>query len=285
MATVGMAMDSARARFRSLVSRPEGSLNLAEAALLMAKEEYPRLDVESYLRVLDSFADEIKSRLPTNLDPRAIVAQLDRYLFDVQGFKGNSENYYDPRNSFLNEVMDRKLGIPITLSVVYMEVAWRLGLAVQGLSFPGHFLVRLCDGEGVVIDPFARGAHLDEAAMLTKLAQVFGRVDVEASEIPQFLAVATKRETLVRMLRNLRSIHTAKRDYEKTLGCIDRMLILSPDSATDIRDRGFVLYHLECFSAAKKDFLRYLQLAPDAVDAENVRRLATGLHDVRTRMN
>src|SRR5919198_3871448 len=140
-----MDIAEVRRRFTALIERPHGKFRLAEGALLIAQEEYPSLDVPAYLRRLDAMAEAISSRLGLEIDPQRIVAHVNAYLFDEQGFHGNQENYYDTRNSFLNEVLERKTGIPITLSVVYLEVGRRAGLDIRGVGFPGHFVVRLGD--------------------------------------------------------------------------------------------------------------------------------------------
>ena len=162
-------------RLKQIVSRPEEEMNLAEAALLIAQEEYPHLDIGAYLLLLDDLSEKVRARLSPNASPEKIIATMNYFLFEEKGFAGNEEQYYDPRNSFLNEVLDRKLGIPITLSVVYMEVGRRLGLPLEGVSFPGHFLVKLeLERNVVMLDPFSGGIVLSEQDLTNRLHQFLG---------------------------------------------------------------------------------------------------------------
>src|SRR3990172_8978648 len=165
---------SARQRFATMLSEDEGSINLAEAALLIAQEEYPGLDVEAYLDRLNRMACEVEKRFryDHDEDPLGCVEALNSYLFNDLKFRGNAEEYYDPRNSFLNEVLDRRTGIPITISTVYLEVGWRLGLPLHGIGFPGHFLVKYSRAEGeIILDPFHRGSVLTEEECQGRLDQ------------------------------------------------------------------------------------------------------------------
>ena len=263
-----MATDPYR-EFREAADRPEEQIDLGRAALTIALPEYHNLDCLEYLHRLDDLAVEVMDRSGADADGFHSIAALNFVLFSQHGYRGNREAYYEPENSFLHRVIERKTGIPITLSVLYMEVARRVGLAVQGVGFPGHFMVKTrIDNDEIVIDPF-NGGEIKSQEDLTRMLQEMygGKVGFRA----EFLAPVTKRQILQRILTNLKAIYAKVNDLVKTLGVLDRLLILDPDSAEDTRDRGVIYGRLECFGQAKEDFERYLQLAPDAQDAAAVR--------------
>jgi regulator of sirC expression with transglutaminase-like and TPR domain len=261
-----------RERFVELVSGSEEALDLAEAALLIAQEEQPQLDVSAYLHKLEELAAAVRTRLSESSSPSDIVLNLNIHLFREEGFRGNTSAYYDPANSFLNEVLDRKTGIPITLSVVYIEVARRLGLPLVGVGFPGHFLVKYTGPEGdVVLDPFLGGITLDHQQLTHKLQTMYGEQNPLLGQIPQLLAPASKKDILVRMLRNLKGVYFQKNDFARALSVIERILLIEPDVPAEIRDRGSVHQRLGHLQAALRDFQRYVTLAPHADDAEAVR--------------
>jgi len=262
---------SIRSRFADAVRVPEEELNLAEAALLVAAEEYPQLAPEPYLRRLDELAERVRDRLWNESAPLVVLQELSRVLFEEEGFRGNRMEYYDPRNSFLNDVIDRRLGIPITLSIVYLEVGWRLGLPLHGVNFPGHFLVRYA-GEAMelLVDPFQGGMVRFEDEAQDLLDHVYGgsvRMQLD------FLRVADRHDTLVRLLANLKGTYLNRRDDARALSAIERILIVRPDSADDERDRGIVLTRLGREREAAAALQRYLELVPDAPDRARVRLL------------
>ncbi len=216
-------LPAARERFAQLVSGPEEELDLAEAALLIAQEEHPELDVAAYLRRLDGLAAAVRARLPEAPEPTDIIHSLNIQLFGEEGLAGNESEYYDPRNSFLNEVLDRKRGIPITLSVIYLEVGRRLGLPLAGVGFPGHFLVKYSGADGeLVLDPFAGGVTLSREELAQKLRRMYGDANPFLAQIPQLLAPASKKEILLRMLHNLKGIYLQQNDFTRALAAIDR---------------------------------------------------------------
>ncbi|HKA55286.1 MAG TPA: tetratricopeptide repeat protein [Candidatus Binatia bacterium] len=265
-------LPSARERFTQLVSGSEEGLDLAEAALLIAREEHPDLDVTAYLHRLDELAASVRARLPQAPGSADIIHNLNVQLFREEGLTGNESEYYDPRNSFLNEVLDRKQGIPITLSVIYLEVGRRLGLPLVGVGFPGHFLVKYSGADGeMVLDPFAGGATLTREELEQKLRRMYGEANPFLAQVPQLLVPASKKEILVRMLRNLKGIYLQQNDFTRALAAIDRILLVAPDLALEVRDRGAVHQRLGHLQAALQDFRRYLQMVPDAEDAEAVR--------------
>jgi regulator of sirC expression with transglutaminase-like and TPR domain len=267
-------LPAARERFAQLVSGPEEELDLAEAALLIAQEEHPELDVATYLRRLDGLAAAVRARLPQAPEPTDIIHSLNIQLFREEGLAGNESEYYDPRNSYLNEVLDRKRGIPITLSVIYLEVGRRLGLPLAGVGFPGHFLVKYSGADGeLVLDPFAGGVTLSREELAQKLRRMYGDANPFLAQIPQLLTPASKKEILLRMLRNLKGIYLQQNDFTRALAAIDRILLVAPDLAMEVRDRGAVHQRLGHLQAALQDFRRYLQMAPNVEDAETVRTL------------
>ena len=262
----------------------ENEIDLAETALRIAEKEYPGLDVQHYLGRLDELAARALSHLPVPAGPAETVAALNREFFEIQGFRGNSEDYYDPRNSYLNEVLDRRLGIPITLSIVYMAIGRRLGLALEGVAFPGHFLVKLTtDDSMLVLDPFVRGLALSEAELSLRLQEVLG------TDAPVFttdlLATAGKKEILTRMLRNVKSIYLHKQEFDRALYAANCLLLLIPNSSDELRDRGLIYERLECFRAALEDYQRYLELAPQAADSREIRARLPTLLSATARLN
>ena len=262
----------ARERFAELVSGSEADLDLAEAALLIAQEEQPELDVAAYLGRLDALADSVRSRLPEAASFADIIQALNTVLFEEEGLSGNQTDYHDPRNSFLNEVLDRKLGIPITLSLVYIEVGNRLGVPLVGVGFPGHFVVKYAGPDGeTVLDPFQAGSRVSQAQMEDKLRAMYGPNNPFAGQLPKLLAAVGKKDMLLRMLRNLKQIYTQKEDFERALSVAERILLVAPDHPVEIRDRGALHHRMGHQQLAVRDFQRYLQLAPKADDARTVR--------------
>ncbi len=260
-----------RSRFAELVDAPDDGLDLARAALLIAAEEYPQLSEGPYVRRLDLLAERVLDRLAGETAPVLVLQALREVLGTEEGFAGNTEAYHDPRNSFLNDVLDRKLGIPITLSVVYLEVGWRLGLPLAGVSFPGHFLVRF-DGAALnlLLDPFQGGRirFEDEAQQL--LDRVYGGM---VRVRPEFLQPASRRDILYRMLDNLKGIYMNARDDARALAAVERMLVVRPSSTADVRDRGVLLARSGRVDEAVTELERYLDRAPKASDAQRIRSL------------
>ena len=273
--------------FTQCVSMPERALDLARAALLIACEEYPQLDVDAYLARLDIIATAVRARLPAYAGVEDILLVLNQYLFEEQGFTGNVEDYYDPRNSFLNEVLDRKLGIPISLSVLYIEVGRRLGIPLEGVAFPGHFLVKLHLNKGdVVLDPFFGGVSLSEADLTNRIAGILGAPgSLRPDLLRQMLETTGKKEILARILRNLKTIYLHKQDLPRALSVSNQILTTLPHSAPDIRDRGIILEYLECARAAAADYRHYLTLAPNAEDHEEIRSRMLALQQVAPWLN
>lgn len=286
--------------FRRAVDRPEATIDLARAALAIALSDYPDLDIAACVAHLDQVSIKVARRLgndagvyPVARTVRAVakvsapkvpgavgesssrdgvyrsIAALNHVLFEQEGYHGDRDNYFDPKNSFLNQVIALKRGIPITLSVLYMEVGQRIGLRLQGIGFPGHFLVKYADGQGeIIIDPFNRG-EIRSLTSLKKLLQELygGRIAFH----PSLLDAVSKKQILRRMLNNLKATYLRDHDLVKGLAVVQRLLILEPNSAADLRDRGALYLKLECFNQALEDFERYLRLAPEAEDSPEVK--------------
>jgi regulator of sirC expression with transglutaminase-like and TPR domain len=273
-------------RWKEVVAGPEEEIDLAEAALLIAAHEYPGLDVFAYLRRLQDLGTELKRRLRRDIGPTDAVIALNRYLFDELGFGGNTQDYYDPRNSFLSDVLDRRLGIPITLSIVYVEIGRRLGLALHGVSFPGHFLVKCAARDGVIVlDPYERGASLSIEDLQRRLRVLRGGSAPPPDVARHMLAAAGKKDILARMLRNLKSIYLERRDPARALAAADRIIALEPRAADEYRDRATLYLELECHRAALSDLRNYLMLKPDAGDAASVHRRVVELQQIAARLN
>jgi len=262
---------SARYEFAEEVGRSEEAMNLARAALLVAKEEYPQLAVEPYLIRLDGFAEEARDRLDGETAPPVVLSEVIQNLFERHNLRGNRERYYDPRNSFLNDVLDRGLGIPLTLGIALLEVGWRLDLDLEGVSFPFHFLVRLRgQAADLLIDTFHGGKirFADEAQEL--LDQHYGG-EVKLQEA--HLNRASKRDIIVRLLLNLKAIYQKSEEHEKALAAVERILVVHPTSSGEIRDRGYLLARLGRTQEAAAQLETYLTFAPQAQDADRVESL------------
>ncbi len=260
--------DTPRDRFVAVANANESEIALDEAALWIAAEEYSGLDVAAYLARLDRLAEAAAARLEGARSDLERVGRLNRFLFLDEGFSGNHSDYYDPRNSYLNVVLDRRTGIPITLAVVYIAVGRRLGLKVDGIGFPGHFLIK-CGGESeIIIDAFT-GSMLSLEDCQERLESAAGQPVELRPEL--HLRTAGAREILTRMLGNLKQIFLQRQDWNRALDCCERTLILVPDAPHELRDRGLVLERIDCFHAAAADFDRFLELAPDDPSAPGVR--------------
>lgn len=258
-------------RFERMAQGPDDSIDLVRGALLIAAEEYPSLDIEQCVAALDELGAALARRLRADIGPADAIRSLNRYMFQELGFHGATEDYYDPRNSFLNDVLSRRSGIPITLAIVYISLGRSIGLRMDGVSFPGHFLVRCPVHNGtVVLDPYHRGISLSVAELQKRLAPMQGP-SVTKTDVAALLAPASSRDILSRLLRNLRAIYAHYKQWPQALAATSRILALSPANAREWRERANLHLNLECFRAALSDFQRYLALAPEAEDADSVR--------------
>ena len=257
-------------QFDQLGGMPEDEIDLAWAALLIAASEYPELDVIAQMEVLDSLAAGAAKGMGDDGDPLSSVNNLSAYLFDEVGFHGNDSDYYDPRNSYLNEVLSRRMGIPITLSVVCIEVGKRLGIPLEGVGMPGHFLLRHRDEPGIYIDPFHRGILLSEE----ECAQLLREATRTAVPWDQsYLTTVSNRELIARILRNLKGIYLNQHDHQRALGIAGLAVSLQPNIIGERRDRGLIHYQLGNHQAALEDLRIYLAASPPGADTSDVQRL------------
>jgi regulator of sirC expression with transglutaminase-like and TPR domain len=260
-------MDPALSAFGELVRRPEPEIELARGALAVAAVQYPGLNAEPEIKRLDELA--ARSGAAGVDDPLRALHRVREFLFEEEGFRGNADDYYDPRNSCLNDVLDRRLGIPITLSVVTMEVGRRLGLVVEGIGLPGHFIVSVRVGEeAVLLDPFDAGSVVTHERAADLVARALGRRVTLASE---HFAPVGPRQILLRMCANLRSIYWRREDWLRALAVVERMLLLEPQAAALVRDRGTTLVKLGQLHRGAADWERYLGRCPTAGDAAAVK--------------
>jgi regulator of sirC expression with transglutaminase-like and TPR domain len=284
-------MGAALEPFARAIAGEDARIDLARACLLIAQDAYPELDVERYMGEIERMATRLRARLPQNCGAEERVVALNQFLYEDLGYWGNTEDYYDPRNSYLNEVIERKTGIPITMSILYMELGRRIGLPLEGVSFPGHFLVRLpLRGGMLVLDPFAGGAPQSEDELRSRVKRVIPdgvADDLPAAELPldQFLEPATNRQILTRVLRNLKAIYRESDKPDRMLDVLNRMLLVTPDASAELRDRGYVYQRLECYRAALKDLSDYAEREPDAPDLDEVRSRLMELSALCARLN
>ena len=272
-----------RKTFQQLVTLPDAAIPLAEAALIVACEEYPQLELSPYLDMLDRIGDLARRKRNAAGSPLDIVENINAVLFETYGFRGNSEAYYDPRNSFFNDVLDRRLGIPITLCVLYVEVSRRLNFPIVGVGMPGHFLVKYADrSEEFFVDPYNRGEILTRDDCRTRLQERYGDA-IEFND--RLLARATNRQILWRMLNNLKDIYLKGQAIDKCLSIVDMMLMVDSEDLRQFRDRGLLRLQLRQFDGAGRDLEHYLQHSPDAEDRAEIENHVKELKRIRAMMN
>ncbi|AFY69413.1 hypothetical protein Pse7367_1116 [Thalassoporum mexicanum PCC 7367] len=267
-------LSPARQKFLQIARLPDRQLefnHLLEATLAIAWEEYPRIDLEHYRQQLVQMSAELEPRLAGVTYPLKIIKIINQYLCQEQGFKGNQQDYYDPRNSFITDVIDRRKGIPITLSLVYMAIGEQVGFPLEGVSLPGHFIIRpQRDDVAVFLDPFNCGEIMFPEDCAAKLEEVYGQAIALRSE---YLEPVGIRRILERILMNLKLIYLRRNEPAKALAAIEKILMLLPDAPVQLRDRGLLYYQMERYIEAKIDLETYLAHAPDAPDAGIVSRL------------
>lgn len=279
-----------RRAFEALIAGEGTSIDLAQAALLIANEEYPELNMAHYLAQLDALAHRVRELLAVSesdslsqLPLEDVLKAMNQVLFEQEHFHGNLEDYYDPRNSFLNDILERQTGIPITLSLLYMEVGRRVGISVEGIGLPFHFIVgcRLPGGM-IYIDPYENGHFLSEQECRERVLRLLkGR----ASFNPRWLEPVTHRQLLVRLLNNLKHIYVQKEDFERALSVCDRILLLAPTTALERRDRGIIHLRLKHYSRALRDLNAYVKLAPEDEDVDEVIRQIRTIRQIMAMMN
>src|SRR3954463_1940648 len=275
--------------FTSLVGQQveDDKIDLLCAALAIARLEYPALEIKPYIAKMDALAARVARKIAAEApqsDESVTITALNEVLFEEEGFRGNAEDYYDPRNSFVNDVLDRKVGIPITLALVYMEVARRIGFPLFGVGLPGHFLLKHYDAEGnqLVLDPYHQGSLLTPQDCQARLDQIYGG---GLQLAPEMLVAVTRRQTLVRMLTNLKTIYLSRRELRRALPVVDLVLAVYPRSAEDVKQRAVLRFNLEQTRGALADFEDYLKMAPDASDADEVRQTALAIRRQLALMN
>ncbi len=260
-----------RQLFYSEINKSDEKIDLAKAALYLALEDDREFEFDEYLNVLDTMANEVQKTLPESLYPLRIIKTINNYLYQDLGFTGNTIDYYDPKNSFLNQVIERRTGIPITLSLVYLEIAKRINFPMVGIGMPGHFLIRPDFAEvGIFVDAFNQGEILFPQDCQERLAQIYGQ-PVELQ--PQFLATVSNKKFLGRMLTNLKAIYLNRNEGLKAIATIDRILLLFPNAVMEKRDRGVLYYQLNLWEKACEDLESYLVNFPQADDADIIRKL------------
>ena len=272
-----------RKTFHQLVTLPDAAVPLAEAALMIACEEYPQLELSPYLELLDQIAEDAQQRCNLSDPPMDTVQNINHVLFETYAFRGNNDDYYDPRNSFFNDVLDRRVGIPITLSAVYIEVARRLNFRIAGVGMPGHFLVKYSDRrDEFFIDPYNRGEILTHDDCKQRLLAMYG----DAFEFQdRFLGRATTRQILWRMLNNLKDIYVKGHAIDKCLSIVDMMLMVDSEDLIQFRDRGLLRMQLRQFDGAGRDLQHYLKHSPAAEDREEIENHVKELKRIRAMMN
>jgi regulator of sirC expression with transglutaminase-like and TPR domain len=262
-----------------------GDIELLPAVLAIARDEYPGLDTQAIAGQLAALADSLCAQVDRRAALPEKVQALNQFLFVEQGFAGNHEEFYDPRNSYLNDVLERRLGIPISLAVLQIECARALGVDLEGVSFPGHFLVRLPMDDGIlVMDPYHRGRSVGIDELRQRAQPHFGDQDVDDQQLFHMLAPASNRSIVGRMLRNLKGIYAEREQWDKALRCADRLVTQELSSIEDVRDRGLFYLRLGLGPYAVDDLRRYLARVPEAGDADTVREALIEAASQRVRL-
>ncbi|NKC14814.1 MAG: tetratricopeptide repeat protein [Gammaproteobacteria bacterium] len=287
---------SAADDFEHKVRADDAAIELAGAAIDVARTAYPHLDEAFYLAQLDKLADSVIASAPQGTEQH--ISALKAVLFEQFGLRGNTGDYYDVRNSYLNEVLERRQGIPISLSLIYLEVGWRSGFAMAPVSFPGHFLVRLDEGNGLsekedtpllvdpfIVDPFNGGAIVALEALTAQLARATGDEQTAKHLLPKALQPCSRREMLARILQNLEAIYTQKNAWESALTIADLAVRLDPRNASAVRKRGALYAHVGHGQAAIADLERYLAMDKAAEDASRIKALIARLRGATGRLS
>lgn len=282
-------MDSTRTlpeSWNAICRLKDGEIPLLRAALLIARDEYPALDIGRYEAEADDFEQQLRRDVGTEVPNHRQLAEVNRFLFEELGFSGNDDDYYDPRNSYLNEVFDRRLGIPISLGLIQLDIGHRLGMPLEGVSFPGHFLIRMPMEDGIlVLDPYSGGRSIDVDELRQRVKPHIGGQDVDDADLLKLLAPASRRSILLRMLRNLKGLYNQREAWDKALRCSDRMLSLDPTVADEYRDRGQLYLRVGHLDAARSDLSCYLEREPEAEDADEIRDALIEASRGRTLLN
>jgi regulator of sirC expression with transglutaminase-like and TPR domain len=272
-----------RADFIQMVRRPESAWDLARTALLVAAESDPNVDVDGELRQLDAWAEELRGRLQPDWNNLQKLARLRAFLFEELGFRGDRQDYFSPSNSLLHEVLKRRRGLPLSLAIVMLEMGWKVGMPLEGVGFPGHFLVRLTgEPSDLLLDPYSRGMSVHEEDCRRMLAETTrGRMEYE----PGLIASVGKRDMILRLLNNLKGAYLRRGDDERALGVVDRLLIIDPDDPAETRDRGLLLFRLHQYPRALACLNAYLEAVPHSADHDTISRHAQALRQLIASLN
>jgi regulator of sirC expression with transglutaminase-like and TPR domain len=259
-------------------------IDLVRGALTIARTEYPELNIESYVERVDELAFQAEARVTEIGDASETISAINYVLFQQAGLQGNRDDYYDPRNSFLNDVLDRCLGIPITLALIYMEVGRRLGFPLFGVGMPGHFLLKNydIDGSETLIDCFNGGDILNAQDCQRRLDEIYsGQMTLR----PEFLFAVSRRQMLTRILNNLKTVYMTARNFKKVLPLVDLVLVIYPRSPEDVKQRALLRYSLGQAKAAAEDLEEYLKMSPEASDSDEIRQTALSIRRMLALMN
>lgn len=259
------------------------AIDLIRASLVIARTQYPALDLESYASRIEALAGRVAGSA-ASLSTQPVLSALNQVLFQEVNLRGNREDYYDPRNSFLNDVLDRGLGIPITLAVVYMEVARRVGLQMSGVGMPGHFLLKHYNesGKEILIDCFNRGDVLSRNDCQSRLDEIYSG---EMKLRPEFLHPISRRQILTRMLNNLKTVYLSTRNFRKALPIADLLVVIYPQSPDDVKQRALLRYSLGLQRLAAEDLDEYLRISPNASDGDEIRQMSLSIRRMLALMN
>jgi regulator of sirC expression with transglutaminase-like and TPR domain len=262
---------------RELISQDIEAVPLDFASLIIAKEDCANIDIGDYLSRLDRLGEAAKIRVGKVLGGHQIIAGFNRFFFQEEGFKGGLGNEQLPTNNHINDVLDNRIGAPLSLSILYMEVGRRAGIPLYGINLPGHFIVKYVDAhEEIFIDPFHKGAFLNKADCQEIVERVFG------PSLPfkdEYLLMASKREILTRLMTHIKVHHTKTNNFETALKMTDYIIALNPQNSVETKERGFLYYQLECYNQALKDFQYYLNASPEAPDADLIQEYIYKLKD------
>src|SRR5579864_6116728 len=259
------------------------NIDLIRGALVIARTEYPNLEIEEYANRIERMGRRAAALAP-HLEPKRTLEAVNQVVFEQANLRGNREDYYDPRNSFLNDVLDRGLGIPITLSIIYMEVAGRVGFPLSGVGMPGHFLLKhYGDSEPeILIDCFNRGDILSRQDCQSRLDEIYSG---EMKLRPEFLHPISRRQILTRMLNNLKTVYLSTRNFRKALPIADLILVIYPRSAEDVKQRALLRYSMNLHGLAAEDLDEYLKMSPTASDADEIRQMSLSIRRMLALMN
>jgi len=275
--------DQIRADFIRAVQQPEPAIDLARTALLVAAEADPNVDVDGELHTLETWAAELRARIEPGWNNLQKLARLRAYVFEELGFRGDRQDYFSPSNSLLHEVLHRRRGIPITLAIVMMELGWRIGMPFEGVGFPGHFLVRLAgEPKDLLLDPYRRGMSVHEEDCRSILREATGgTIEFDHGQ----LVSVGKLQMLTRLLHNLKGAYLRGDDDQGALAAVERLLVLDPGNADEMRDRGLLLFRLQRYGQALDSLTAYLERAPDAQDRQTIERHAQALRQKLADLN